>query len=102
MTTRNSITGDKIQTKVAVGEAATNYDNGWEALQRAWVPEEVEVTELPNADNIRFLAWIAHEHYRTTKGYTGVWDYIINQYEQETGTTPDQDLLDAIIKGESV
>lgn len=106
MTTRNSITGDKIQTKTAYGEAAKNFDRGWEALQRGneeqleldLEPEEVK--PLPTADDRDFLVWMSQVAFSLTKGYNGMWEYLLGQYEKETETTPDKDLLYFITKGE--
>ena len=99
MTARNSITGDSIKTKTSYGESATNWDKGWEILQQGNCLEE-EPKHLPEASDKDFLLWLAVDYYEKTKGYKGQWNYIISQYEKDTETTPDKDLLYFITKGE--
>jgi hypothetical protein len=99
MTARNSITGDSIKTKTSYGESATNWDKGWELLQQGNCLEE-EVKPLPVADDRDFLMWMSQVAFSLTKGYNGMWDYLLGQYEKETETTPDKDLLYFITKGE--
>ena len=95
MTTRNSITGDKIQTKTAYGESAKNFDRGWELLQQGNCLEE-EVKLLPEADEREFLLWMSQVAFSLTKGYNGMWNYLLGQYEKETKTTPSEAILQLI------
>jgi hypothetical protein len=99
MTTRNSVTGDAIKTKVAYGESAKNFERGWELLQQGSTATE-EVKPLPVADDSDFLMWMSQVAFSLTKGYNGMWNYLLSRYEQETETTPDKDLLYFITKGE--
>jgi hypothetical protein len=96
MTTRNSITGDKIQTRVAYGESAKNYERGWEALQQGNNVESIPDEPLPVADIEEFTLWMSQVAFSMTKGYNGMWNYLIEQYEKETKTTPSEALLQLI------
>lgn len=104
MTTRNAVTGDAIKTKVTYGESLTNFERGWEALQRGNEEqlelEFEEVKPLPDADEREFLLWMAQVAYGRTKAYTGTWEYLIDQYEKETETTPSEALLSLVTQGD--
>ena len=102
MTTRNSITGDVIKTKVAYGESAKNFERGWELLQHGLQDHclEEEVKPLPVADDRDFLVWMSQVAFSFTKGYNGMWNYLLGQYEKETETTSSDDVLSLITKGE--